>query len=365
MAVTVEKGTGAPVRRRWLPGRARPGSRDPLMSRARLDPKEGVIGWLFVAPAVMGLLVFLVIPILMSVWVSFRDWSGLTPPLESEYVGFDNYTELLVDEGIRQKDFARAVRNNLWYVLGVVPAQTTLAFVLAVIVNQKFLKGKGFFRTAYYFPSITSSVAVTLIFTFLFLTNGMVNKVLPFQDLNWFDNSNGVVHNLLGVFGVEQGPQWMQDTEFLSLELWEWISGPSVAMVAIMLLVTWTTTGTMMLIFLAALQNIPPAVEEAAMVDGASGLQKFFRITLPLMRPTLYFVITLGLIGTWQVFDQIFVATFGGPRKATITPAFWVYFQMFDNSRAGAGAALAVILFFIIMFFDWIKRRFVSDVGEV
>ncbi len=322
-----------------------------------------MVGWLFTLPAVAGLIVFLVLPILFTVWVSLTDWSGLTPPLESDVIGFENYQELLVDDGLRRKDFARSIRNNFWYVVGVVPAQTFLAFVLAVILNQRFLKGKGFFRTAYYFPSITSSVAITLIFVFLFQTRGLVNAVLPFQDINWFDNSNGLIHNLLGVFGVDEPPGWMQ-TEVFSLEIWEWISGPSVAMTAIMLLVTWTTTGTMMLIFLAGLQSISPSIEEAATVDGATALQRFRYITVPMMKPTIYFVVTLGLIGTWQVFDQIFVATFGGPRKATITPAFWIYFQTFQNNSAALGAAMAVVLFLIIMVFDWMKRRIVAETGE-
>jgi multiple sugar transport system permease protein len=348
-------------------GRRRPSRRGRSrrsVERARLDERESVIGWLFVAPALIGLIVFLVVPILMTTWVSFTNWSGLRPPFESELIGAKNYQDLLFEDGLRRKDFARAIRNNLWYVIGVVPAQTIIAFVLASILNQKVLKGKGFFRTAYYFPSITSSVAVTLIFVFLFQTRGLINSVLPFDNINWFDNSNGLIHNLLGFVGITQSPAWMQTT-VMSLELWEWISGPSVAMTAIMLLVTWTTVGTMMLIFLAGLQSISPSIEEAALVDGASGLQRFWRITVPMMRPTIYFVVTLGLIGTWQVFDQIFVATFGGPRKATITPAFWIYFQSFNNSAAALGAAMAVILFLIIMFFDSIKRFVLKDTGEV
>lgn len=344
--------------------RRRPKPGDSPSGRARLDPNEAKLGWLFVTPALIGLVVFLVVPIMMTVWVSFTDWSGLTPPFASNSVGGSNYRQLLFEDGLRRKDFARAVRNNFWYVAGVVPSQTIISFVLAVILNQKLLKGKGFFRTAYYFPSITSSVAVTWIFVFLFQSKGLINSVLPFPDINWLNTSHGLIHNLAGVLGVEQAPAWAQ-REVFSLEIWEWLSGPSVAMTAIMLLVTWTTTGTMMLIFLAGLQSISPSIEEAALVDGASGVQRFWRITVPMMKPTIYFVVTLGLIGTWQVFDQIYVATFGGPRKATITPAFWIYFQSFDNSAAGLGAAMAVVLFGIIMFFDWLKRRVVAESGEV
>ena len=122
------------------------------------------MGWLFSAPAFIGLMIFVAIPIVLTAWVSLRDWSGLVSPFETEYIGFENYRELLLVDGVRRTDFALSIRNNFYYVLFVVPMQTILAFVLAVILNNKFLKGKGFFRTAYYFPSITSSIAVTLIF---------------------------------------------------------------------------------------------------------------------------------------------------------------------------------------------------------
>jgi multiple sugar transport system permease protein len=333
--------------------------------RARLDWREPYLGWLFTAPALIGLVIFLVIPIIAAVWVSFRDWNGLSPIFESEPVGLANYRELLLEEGVRQRDFAISLRNNLYYVIGVVPVQSILAFVIAVILNQKFLKGKGFFRTAYYFPSITSSIAVTLIFVFLFQTNGAINQALPFQDIDWLDNARGLIHNFLGVFGVEDGPAFLTENEFMGLELWDWLAGPSVAMTAIMMLVIWTTTGTLMLIFLAGLQNIPVSVEEAAIVDGANGVQRFFRITIPLMRPTIFFVVTLGLIGTWQVFDQIYAGTAGGPRKTTFTPAYLIYFQSFTNSKAGLAGAIAVILFAIIMFFTWINRKIIRDTGDV
>jgi len=339
--------------------------RDRGPQRARLDRREPYLGWLFTAPALIGLVIFLVIPIIAAVWVSFRDWNGLSPIFESEPVGLANYRELLLEEGVRQRDFAISLRNNLYYVIGVVPVQSILAFVIAVILNQKFLKGKGFFRTAYYFPSITSSIAVTLIFVFLFQTNGAINQALPFQDIDWLDNARGLIHNFLGVFGVEDGPAFLTENEFMGLELWDWLAGPSVAMTAIMMLVIWTTTGTLMLIFLAGLQNIPVSVEEAAIVDGANGVQRFFRITIPLMRPTIFFVVTLGLISTWQVFDQIYAGTAGGPRKTTFTPAYLIYFQSFTNSKAGLAGAIAVILFAIIMFFTWINRKIIRDTGDV
>ena len=143
-------------------------------------------------------------PSCSPLWVSLRDWSGLVSPFATEYIGFENYNELLFQDGVRRTDFALSIRNNFYYVLFVVPMQTTIAFVLAVILNNKFLKGKGFFRTSYYFPSITSSIAVTLIFVFLFQTQGAINAILPGETINWFDNANGLFHIALGVLGVDE-----------------------------------------------------------------------------------------------------------------------------------------------------------------
>ena len=123
----------------------------------------------------------------------------------------------------------------------------------------------------------------------------------------------------------------------MDLTLWEWISGPSVTMTAIMMLNIWTTIGTMMLIFLAGLQSVSPSLEEAAAVDGATGIQRFWRITVPLMRPVIFFVVTLGLIGTWQVFDQIFVISSGGPQKTTLTPAYLIYDSLFREFAGRVG----------------------------
>jgi len=330
-------------------------------TRRRVLAGERGLGWLFTAPALAGLLVFLVLPIAVTAWLSTRQWNGIVSPFDSQPAGLDNYRELLLEPGVRRGDFAKALRNNLYYVLGVVPTQTFLAFVLAVVVNQRFLRGRGFFRTAYYFPSITSSIAVALMFTFLFQINGLVNAVLPGPAVNWLDNADGLIHLLLGALGVDTAPAWLAETEVMDLSLWEWLSGPSVTLSALMLLAIWTTTWTMMLIFLAGLQSINPSVEEAALVDGASAVQRFWRITVPLMRPIIFFVLTLGVIGTWQVFDQIFAISFGGPQKTTLTPAFLIYTQLFENSRGGTAAAIAVILFCIIMLFTLLQRRLTRE----
>lgn len=281
------------------------------------------------------------------------------------FVGLRNYEQVLVS-GRRVDDFYTALKNTLYYVLGVVPTQTFIALVLAVIVNQRWLKGRGFFRTAFYFPSITSSVVISLIFVFLFARGGPVNgllQIIPgYQPITWLNNADGVIHNLLGLFGItRQNATALTGTEFLNLSLWDWISGPSVTLLTIMLLAIWTTIGTMMIIYLAALQGIPSHVYEAAKVDGATGWQIFRFITLPLLRPTTFFVVTIGLIGTFQVFDQVYVISKGEPEDTTLTIAYLVYRSAFGNDPAmGRAAATAIVLFVIIFVFTLFQRRLVG-----
>lgn len=280
-------------------------------------------------------------------------------------VGTNNYSALLLQPGVAQRDFFISVKNTVYFVLGVVPVQTILAMLLAVIVNQKWLRGKGFFRTAFYFPSITSSVVISIIFMWMFSRGGLVNMFLN-TDVTWLDDPNGLIHNFLGLLGINRGNvgEWA-NTNILGLTAWEWISGPSVTMSTIMILNTWTTIGTMMVIFLAALQNIPSSVYEAASIDGATSWQTFRRITVPLLAPTIFFVVTLGLIGTFQVFDQIYVISSGGPAKTTLTIAYIVYQNGFNNSQMGLAATTALVLFVIIFVFTMIQRLFTSEKADV
>ncbi len=285
--------------------------------------------------------------------------NGIDPAFE--FVGLENYRKLLIEDGIRRQDFFTALKNTTYFVLGVVPTQTVLALILAVILNQAFLKGRGFFRTAFYFPSITSSVVISIIFMWMFTRGGLVNTIFGLN-LNWLNDSRGVFHNLLGSVGITRDDfgSWI-DTEIGGLTLWNWISGPSVTLSTIMILNTWTTIGTMMVIYLAALQNIPSQVIEAAQVDGATRWQIFRHITVPLVAPTTYFVVTLGLIGTFQVFDQVYVISSGGPAKTTLTIAYIVYQNGFNNSQMGLASATALILFFIIFVFTMIQRRITPE----
>ena len=325
---------------------------------------EARYGWLFTAPAIIIIGVFLVLPIFLALYVSFSNWNGLGSPLgNSDIIGGENYARVLTDDGLAQRDFGTSIRNNFYYVLLVVPLQTALALFLAVQVNARVLRGRSFLRTAFYFPSVTSSIAITTIFIFLFTASGTVNSILEWFGVNgpnWFADPTGVLHTILGAVGVGKDGA-LSAAGPLGLTWWDWVSGPSVAMCVLIVLAIFTTSGTFMLLFIAALQNISGEIDEAASVDGAGAVRKFFSVTLPMLKPTLFTVLTLGLIGTWQVFDQAYLLGDGRPAKTTLFPAYLSYVTSFDGLNWGQGAAIAFILFGIIVALTLVQRWVLRD----
>lgn len=337
-------------------------------SKGSIHGRQGLAGWTFVSPAVVLLVLFLLAPILMALWVSLTDWKGQGSPFSGDvpFVGADNYARLFTEDGLARRDFLTSLRNNGYYVALVVPTQTALALFLALVLNQQ-LRARGFFRTAFYFPSVTSSVAISLVFLFLFTGTGAINAVLGFFGIDgpvWFSDPRGLLHLIgdgLGLWQLDTPPETLTGTSIGGLTLWEWLSGPSVAMMAIIILVVWTTTGTFMLMFLAALQDVPREIEEAATIDGTSRWQRFRYVVLPILKPTLFLVLTLGLIGTWQVFDQIYVMSQGNPAKTTLTPAYLSYLYSFRQNEWGLGAAMAFVLFAIIIALTSVQRFVMRD----
>ena len=321
---------------------------------------QAAAGWTFLLPVIVILGLFLVVPILMALWVSFSNWNGNGSPLgaNAHWVGLANYRHLLTTPGLDQSNFGSSIRNNLYYVILVVPIQTAVSLFLAVLVNRR-LRFVGFFRTAFYFPSVTSSVAITVLFLFLFDPSGAVNKLLSYfgaKGPSWFYDPRGLFHVILGQFGVGQPTGSLSNHMFLGVSYWDWLAGPSIAMCVFIIMAVFTTSGTFMLIFLAGLQNIDESVNEAAALDGATEWRKFRYVTVPMIRPVIFTVVTLGLIGTWQVFDQIYVGTKGSPSNTTLTPAFLSFNASFNSNEWGVGAALAFILFAIIVFFTVATR---------
>ncbi len=275
------------------------------LSRDPLAAEDAVAGWLFIAPSLLVFLAFVFGPILYVAWLSFREWEVVRP--EKTWIGLQNYRTLFASD-----DFQQAFRNTVWFALGVVPTQTIIGLVLAVLANRK-IRGKTFFRTAFYFPSISSSIVISIIFLWIYSNNGILNFVLREVGINpprppWLNNPNGVIVQFLGIFGIDNVSAWL--------------AGPSFALLSIMMMNVWTTAGTMMVVFLAGLQDVPGDVYEASSLDGASRWQQFRDITVPLLRPVTLFVVTLGFIGTFQVFDQIFAMTSG--QNGTTTLAYLI-----------------------------------------
>ncbi len=319
-------------------------------------------GYAFLAPYLLVTVTFTVGVILFALYISFFQYNIFTAPI---WTGLSNYAKAfrgLYDQS--QKDFIQSLYNVLWYAVIVVPLQTALAIFLAVLINSP-MKFKQFFRTIFYAPSVTSSVVITLIFMWLYLNTGYINfflaKILGvagihWQAIDWLQDPRGLIELIVGIFNVH-----------ISYAQW-YLKGPSIAWMAIMFQNIFTTAPTFMIMFLAAMQDINPTLYEAASIDGASRWQTFWGIMLPLLRPVILLVIVLGTIGTLQVFDQVYLATQGGPLGTTQVPVYQVFTEALGTQgqiQMGYAAALAFILAIIIFFFTFLQRRFLEKGTEL
>src|SRR5690349_19261071 len=286
---------------------------------------ETLSAYLFLAPYLFVLLVFFVLVSFYGIGLSlFTVDLGFTPPV---FVGFRNYealfNQLFTNPAL--SPFWISIVNIFKFTVVVVTGQTILALVLTLLL-QTLVRLRGTFRTIFYIPAITSSVATSLIFL-------------------WLYNTNGVINYLLSLLHIP-GPDWLND--------------PFWALPALMFLNIWTTAAAFMIYFLAALQDLPREVLEAAEVDGANCLQRFWYVTVPLLRPVLFLVVALGSIGTFQMFDQAKFMTNGGPLNSTLTPMLEIYNAAFNDSRYGSAAAMSVILFILIFAVTLLQRRFID-----
>jgi len=282
--------------------------------------REALTGYLFVSPWIILSIVFTFGAMLYVFYLSFTDIQLLNTP---KVIGFQNYTRVLGDSL-----FHTAVFNSVLYAVVVTFCQTWLALILAVILNAK-LRGKQFFRVAWYIPSITSSVVISLIFIWIFQKEGILNYLLS---------------TLFGWTGF-QPVAWLTD------------ASAHTALPAIMILNILTTSPTFMLYFLAALQDIPEEVNEAASIDGCVGAQRFFRVTVPMLRPIIFLVVVLGTIGTLQLFDQVNIMTSGGPLNQTTTINFLIYNSAWTNFDMAYASSAAVILFVMILVLYLFQQR--------
>jgi multiple sugar transport system permease protein len=287
--------------------------------------REARVGLAFIALPMVIFLVFQIFAIGYALFISFFDW-GIRGP--REFVGIANYQDLLSD----QVFLGKAVVNTLAFTAIVVPAQMALGLALAVIVNQK-IRGQTFFRAAFFFPSIASSAAIVVLFTFLTQPQGLLN-------------------NVLGWVGIESTTNWTNE--------------PSTALPSIAALLVWTTSGTMMLFYLAALQGISREIYEAAAMDGANWWSAFWGITFPLLRPAHFFVAVVSVIGALQMFDASFIAggADGSPANSLTTMVLFLY-RAWRTTDFGYAAAVGIVLLVLLMAVTILQRRLFGQAAVV
>ncbi len=274
--------------------------------------KEKTTGLLFVLPWIIGFFAFTLIPMLISAYLSFTDWNVLTGLEGIEFVGFENYIEIFTDDD----DFWQSLKVTFTFALIFLPLSQIFALALASLLNQK-VKGLKIFRTIFFLPTVMPAVAVSLLWMWI------------------FNGQHGILNRFLEIFGIE-GPDWLQD--------------PDTALGALIIMGLWGV-GSTMIIFLSALQGVPKSLYEAADIDGVTPFQKFRHITVPMISPTIFFNVVMGIIGAFQYFTQAHVMTQGGPLGSTLFYNLYLYNVAFTDYEMGYSSALAWIMFFIIVFF--------------
>ena len=291
--------------------------------------KESFLAWLFSTPAIILLIVFLVIPFIWAIYLSFTNQRLIpNPNLPTEFVGFRNYIRLIDDEA-----FLRGLVNNFYFVALVVPIQTSFALGLAILINQE-LKGMNIFRTIYFGPVVTAMTVVAIVWTFLYNPGeGLINAFL---------------------YAISFG----------RLGPYDWLLNTRLVFPAIMLLSIWQGVGFQMVIYLAGLQEIPNSLYEAAQVDGANKWQQFWHITLPQLRNTTIFVVLSTTILAFKLFDQVKVMTNGGPQNASMTTMVHVVEMGWGQLKVGYASAISILFFLIVLGVSILQRIIMREKEE-
>jgi len=285
--------------------------------------------WLLLGPALLAIGVFFFVPVVASLLLSFTDFDiyAIADPRNARFVGLRNYAQLAATPV-----FWQALRNTLYFTFVGAPLSVLVALGAALLVNAKVVRGKGFFRTAYFAPFVTTLVAVAIVWRYL------------------YQPRYGLLNAALGVLGVAPI---------------DWLGDPRWAMPAIILLAVWRNFGYNMLIFIAGLQRIPAQLYEAAELDGAGAWARFRHITLPQLAPTFVFVGVITAIGYFQLFPEPYVMTQGGPLKSTLSMVLFMYEEGFRWWRLGSAAAVAFVLFIIILAFTLLQIRLQRDTPDL
>ncbi|MBD1379468.1 carbohydrate ABC transporter permease [Metabacillus arenae] len=283
--------------------------------------KNVFIGWSFITVASLMICLFYFYPMVQALIMSFQSGAGTN----LKFTGFENYARLFTDP-----TFISAVTNTVIYLLIQVPVMILLALFLSVLLNDKKLKLKGLFRTAIFLPCVTSLVAYSVIFKYLFGVDGIINMML-------------------------------MKVSLISEPI-EWLTDPFWAKIAIIVAITWRWTGYNMIFYLSSLQNIDQSIYEAAKIDGASAIQQFFKITIPMLKPIILFTSITSTIGTLQLFDEVMNITKGGPGDATITISQYIYNLSFKYTPDfGYAATVSYAIVIMIVFFSIIQFKVAGD----
>lgn len=280
--------------------------RDGHMKKSKLEKSRNRRGIVFILPQLISLVCLGIIPIVIAFVLSFFDWNGFSSPV---FTGFQNFKAVFTDP-----DTAIAIKNTLIYSVIYVPCSIALSLGLAMLLNKAW--GKMFYRAVFFLPQIVTSVGIAVVWSWIYQPQfGILNMILRF-------------------LGIE-GKEWLRD--------------PSTAMGAVIVMSIWWGLGYNIVLFLAGLQNVPKTYVDAAKIDGANERQVFFNITIPLISPTTLLVTITTMINAFQVFDQMFLLTSGGPAKKTYTMAIHIYQTAFKSYELGKASTAALILFFVVV----------------
>lgn len=291
------------------------------MASRTLAPKRSIRwsryeGYFFIAPLFVGIFAFILIPILVSLAMSFTKWDFVTSP---EFVGIQNYVQMVT----RDRLFWKVLGNTFRYVLYSVPLSVAIPLFLAVLLNQK-VPGITFYRVAFFLPLVTSVVAIGILWRWM------------------YDADFGLINYVLHIFGLP-GPHWLSD--------------PNLAMPAVVFATVWQGLGYNIIIYLAGLQSIPEHLYEAATIDGANDIQKFLRVTIPLLTPQIFFVLVISFIGGFQSFGLIYVMTQGGPVNSTNVYVYYLWQTAFSSAKMGYASALSWVLTLIMVAATYFQIR--------
>jgi len=285
--------------------------------------EETFVAYLFLFPSVVVFAAFVFFPLVFSIYASFTRWNL---PYQPIFIGLENYIYLFTDQ-IGSPEFFGSIVNSFYYALGV-PLNIVISLCAALLLNQR-LRGVSVFRTAYFLPTITSMAAISVVWVWIY-----------------HPADYGLINSILLKFGLPT-QRWLRD--------------PTLAMPALILMGIWHGMGYNIIIFLAGLQNIPGSLYEAAEIDGAAGWARFWKITLPLLSPTTFYILVIGIINALKVFTQIEVMTEGGPLGATTTVTYYLYEQAFQKFMMGRASAVACVLLVMLFIFTLIQFKVVGS----